>query len=83
LKPAQKRTRSASPSSQDNQDVIPGCRVAAQLDSGMLLPPLTPETSAAPGAGRAVRPRGCPGQARGAQVRGGRPISHGSKDGVS
>ena len=32
-------------------------------------PPLTPETSAAPGAGRAVRPRACPGQARGAQAR--------------
>ena len=31
-----------------------------------LRPPLTPETSAAPGAGRAVRPRACPGQARGA-----------------
>ena len=33
-----------------------------------LRPPLTPETSAAPGAGRAVRRRACPGQARGAQA---------------
>ena len=36
-----------------------------------LRPPLTPETSAAPGAGRAGRRRACPGQARGAQGRSG------------
>ena len=35
-----------------------------------LRPSLTPETSAAPEAGTAVRPRACPGQARGAQARG-------------
>ena len=34
-------------------------------------PPWTPETSAAPGAGRAGRRRACPGQARGAQARAG------------
>ena len=46
MKPVQKRTGSASASSQDSQDVTPGGRVAAQLDSSTLLPaPAGPTTT--------------------------------------
>src|SRR5438046_1596775 len=47
MKPAQKRTGSASASSQDSQTVTPGGRAAAQLDSSTLLPePADPTTIA-------------------------------------
>ena len=46
MKPAQNRTGSASASSHDSQDVTPGCRAAAQLDSSTLLPaPADPTTT--------------------------------------
>jgi hypothetical protein len=46
MKPVQKRTGSASASSQDSQEVIPRGRVAAQLDSSTLLPaPADPTTT--------------------------------------
>ena len=46
MKPVQKRTGSASASSQDSQDVTPTCRLAAQLDSSTLLPaPADPTTT--------------------------------------
>ncbi len=46
MKPAQKRTGSASASSHDSQDVMPGSRAAAQLDKSTLLPaPADPTTT--------------------------------------
>ena len=46
INPAQKRTGSASASSQDSQDVTPACRLAAQLDKSTLLPaPADPTTT--------------------------------------
>jgi hypothetical protein len=46
MNPAQKRTGSASASSQDNHEVTPASRVAAQLDSSTLLPaPADPTTT--------------------------------------
>jgi hypothetical protein len=46
MKPVQKRTGSASASSQDSQDVTPACRLAAQFDSSTLLPaPADPTTT--------------------------------------
>ena len=45
MKPAQNRTGSASALSQDNQDVRPGGRAAAQSESSTLLPaPADPTT---------------------------------------
>jgi hypothetical protein len=46
MNPAQKRTGLASAPSHDSQDVTPGARVAAQLDSSTLLPaPADPTTT--------------------------------------
>ena len=46
MKPVQKRTGSASALSQDSQEVTPGGRAAAQLDSRTLLPaPADPTTT--------------------------------------
>ena len=46
MKPAQNRTGSASARSQDNQDVAPGGRAAAQSASSTLLPaPADPTTT--------------------------------------
>jgi hypothetical protein len=46
MKPAQNRTGSASALSHDNQEVTPGGRAAAQLDSSTLLPaPAGPTTT--------------------------------------
>jgi hypothetical protein len=46
MNPVQKRTGSASASSQESQDVAPASRVATQLDSSTLLPaPAEPTTT--------------------------------------
>src|ERR1039458_4077357 len=46
MKPVQKRTGSASASSQESHDVTPASRVAAQLDNSTLLPaPAEPTTT--------------------------------------